>query len=160
MGEFYKSFSWNVGYWYSGSGKTFSIIEPFIRQHTSKGFAMVVYDYKFPTLARMLFYHYNYNKQAGRTPKNCKFLLSILLMWNISRRVNPIQKKYIATMGAASETAATLIESLQKGKSESGGEALMTFSRLLPKTFSLLLSIFLFVIEMVSIRICLMSWLF
>ena len=59
--------TWVIGT--PGSGKTFSIIEPFIRQHTSKGFAMVVYDYKFPTLARMLFYHYNYNKQAGRTPK-------------------------------------------------------------------------------------------
>ena len=33
-----------------GSGKTFSIIEPFIRQHSAKGFSMVVYDYKFPTL--------------------------------------------------------------------------------------------------------------
>lgn len=30
-----------------GSGKTMSIIEPFIRQHSAKGFAMVVYDYKF-----------------------------------------------------------------------------------------------------------------
>ena len=31
-----------------GSGKTFSVIEPFIRQHSAKGFSMVVYDYKFP----------------------------------------------------------------------------------------------------------------
>lgn len=111
--------TWVIGT--PGSGKTFSIIEPFIRQHTSKGFAMVVYDYKFPTLARMLFYHYNYNKQAGRTPKNCKFHIINFTDVEYSRRVNPIQKKYIATMGAASETAATLIESLQKGKSESGG---------------------------------------
>jgi len=39
--------TWVVGT--PGSGKTFSIIEPFIRQHSAKGFAMVVYDYKFPT---------------------------------------------------------------------------------------------------------------
>lgn len=37
--------TWVVGT--PGSGKTFSIIEPFIRQHSEKGFAMVVYDYKF-----------------------------------------------------------------------------------------------------------------
>lgn len=37
--------TWVVGT--PGSGKTFSIIEPFIRQHSAKGFAMVVYDYKF-----------------------------------------------------------------------------------------------------------------
>ena len=35
---------WVVGT--SGSCKTFSVIEPFIRQHSKKGFAMVVYDYK------------------------------------------------------------------------------------------------------------------
>lgn len=37
--------TWVVGT--PGSGKTFSIIEPYIRQHSAKGFAMVVYDYKF-----------------------------------------------------------------------------------------------------------------
>lgn len=47
--------TWVVGT--PGSGKTFSIIEPFIRQHSAKGFAMVVYDYKFPTLATKLYYH-------------------------------------------------------------------------------------------------------
>ena len=47
--------TWVVGT--PGSGKTFSIIEPFIRQHSKKGFAMVVYDYKFPTLATKLYYH-------------------------------------------------------------------------------------------------------
>ena len=45
--------TWVVGT--PGSGKTFSIIEPFIRQHSAKGFAMVVYDYKFPTLAQKLY---------------------------------------------------------------------------------------------------------
>ena len=37
--------TWVVGT--PGSGKTFSIIEPYLRQHSAKGFAMVVYDYKF-----------------------------------------------------------------------------------------------------------------
>ena len=41
-----------------GSGKSFGIIDPFIRQHSAKGFAMMVYDYKFPALARNLFYQY------------------------------------------------------------------------------------------------------
>jgi len=38
-----------------------------------------------------------------------------------SRRVNPIQQKYINNLAAAQETAETLIESLQKGKKEGGG---------------------------------------
>ena len=63
--------TWVVGT--PGSGKTFSIIEPFIRQHSAKGFAMVVYDYKFPTLATKLYYHYKLNEKLGRVPKGCKF---------------------------------------------------------------------------------------
>ncbi len=38
-----------------------------------------------------------------------------------SRRVNPIQQKYISNLAAAQETAETLIDSLQKGKKEGGG---------------------------------------
>ena len=97
--------TWVVGT--PGSGKTFSIIEPFIRQHSAKGFAMVVYDYKFPTLATKLYYHYKKNQKEGKLPKGCKF--------------NPIQQKYIGNLAAASETAETLLESLQKGKKEGGG---------------------------------------
>ena len=111
--------TWVVGT--PGSGKTFSIIEPFIRQHSAKGFAMVVYDYKFPTLATKLYYHYLKNKQLGKLPKNCKFNIINFVDVEYSRRVNPIQQKYINNLAAASETAETLLESLQKGKKEGGG---------------------------------------
>jgi len=104
-----------------GSGKTFSIIEPFIRQHSKKGFCMVVYDYKFPTLAQKLYYHYRINKKAGKTPKNCQFNMINFVDVRYSRRVNPIQQKYIPDLAAAQETAETLVESLQKGKKEGGG---------------------------------------
>ena len=111
--------TWVVGT--PGSGKTFSIIEPFIRQHSAKGFAMVVYDYKFPTLAQKLYYHYRINKKAGKTPKDCQFNIINFVNVEYSRRVNPIQLKYIGNLAAASETAETLLESLQKGKKEGGG---------------------------------------
>lgn len=111
--------TWVVGT--PGSGKTFSIIEPFIRQHSAKGFAMVVYDYKFPTLATKLYYHYLKNKRNGQLPKGCKFNVINFVDVEYSRRVNPIQKKYIDNLAAASETAETLLESLQKGKKEGGG---------------------------------------
>lgn len=111
--------TWVVGT--PGSGKTFSIIEPFIRQHSAKGFAMVVYDYKFPTLATKLYYHYKKNKKLGLLPKGCKFNIINFVDVEYSRRVNPIQSKYINNLAAASETAETLLESLQKGKKEGGG---------------------------------------
>ena len=111
--------TWVVGT--PGSGKTFSIIEPFIRQHSAKGFAMVVYDYKFPTLATKLYYHYKKNQQLGKLPEGCKFNIINFVDVEYSKRVNPIQQKYINNLAAASETAETLLESLQKGKKEGGG---------------------------------------
>lgn len=104
-----------------GSGKTFSIIEPIIRQHSSKGFALVVYDYKFPTLARKLFYHYTKNKRENKLPSGCGFKMINFTHVEYSHRINPIQKKYIPNLAAATETASTLIESLQKGQSNNGG---------------------------------------
>jgi hypothetical protein len=112
--------TWVVGT--PGSGKTFSIIEPFIRQHSKKGFAMVVYDYKFPTLAQKLYYHYKVNQSENqKAGRNFKFNIINFVDVEYSRRVNPIQQKYIPNLAAASETAETLLESLQKGKKEGGG---------------------------------------
>ena len=83
--------TWVVGT--PGSGKTFSINEPFIRQHSEKGFAVVLYDYKFPTLATKLYYHYLKNKNAkdSKMPKGMKFNMINFVDVEYSRRVNPIQ---------------------------------------------------------------------
>lgn len=111
--------TWVVGT--PGSGKTFSVIEPYIRQHAAKGFAMVVYDYKFPTLATKLYYHYRKNQTQGRLPKDCNFNIINFVNVEYSARINPIQQKYIGNLAAAQETAETLIESLQKDQKSSGG---------------------------------------
>lgn len=111
--------TWVVGT--PGSGKSFSVIDPTIRQHSKKGFAMVVYDYKFPTLATKLYYHYRKNMAQGNTPKGCKFNIINFVDVEYSKKVNPIQQKYIGNLAAAQETAETLIESLQKGQKGNGG---------------------------------------
>ena len=104
-----------------GSGKSFGIIDPFIRQHAAKGFAMMVYDYKFPTLARNLFYQYCKNKRYGHLPANCAFNIVNFTDVEYSNRINPIQRKYIPDLAGASETAATLLASLNKGGDKKGG---------------------------------------
>lgn len=113
-----------------GSGKSFGIIDPFIRQHSKKGFAMMVYDYKFPALARNLFYQFCKNRKLGRLPENCKFRIINFTDVEYSSRINPVQKKYIPDLAAASETAATLLASLNKGGGEKkgGSEAFFTNS--------------------------------
>jgi len=83
---------------------------------------MVVYDYKFPTLAQKLYYHYRKNLPANQKEgRDFKFNIINFVDVEYSRRVNPIQQKYIGNLAAASETAETLLESLQKGKKEGGG---------------------------------------
>ncbi len=104
-----------------GSGKSFGIIDPFIRQHAAKGFAMMVYDYKFPTLAKNLFYQYCKNKRYGHLPENCAFNIVNFTDVEYSNRINPIQRKYIPDLAGASETAATLLASLNKGGDKKGG---------------------------------------
>ena len=104
-----------------GSGKSFGIIDPFIRQHAQKGFAMMVYDYKFPTLGKNLFYQYCKNKKYGHLPENCGFHIVNFTDVEYSNRINPIQRKYIPDLAAASETAATLLEALNKGGDKKGG---------------------------------------
>lgn len=110
---------WVVGV--PGSGKTFSIIEPLIRQEAAKGWSMCVYDYKFPVLARKLFYHFEKSKAHGKLPEHATFNVINFVDVEYSRRVNPIQNRYISSVGEASETAVTLMEALQKGKSGGGG---------------------------------------
>lgn len=104
-----------------GSGKSFGIIDPFIRQHSRKGFAMMVYDYKFPTLAKTLFYQYCKNKRYGNLPDGCRFRIVNFTDVEYSNRINPIQRKYIPDLAGASETAATLLASLNKGGGEKKG---------------------------------------
>lgn len=113
-----------------GTGKSFGIIDPFIRQHAAKGFSMMVYDFKYPTLAKTLFYQYCKNRKAGRLPQNCGFRTINFTDVEYSDRINPIQRKYIPDLAAASETAATLLASLNKGGSEKkgGSEAFFTNS--------------------------------
>lgn len=113
-----------------GSGKSFGIIDPFIRQHAAKGFSMMVYDFKYPTLAKTLFYQYCKNRKAGKLPENCGFHTINFTDVEYSDRINPIQRKYIPDLAAASETAATLLASLNKGGGEKkgGSEAFFTNS--------------------------------
>ena len=113
-----------------GSGKSFGVIDPFIRQHAAKGFAMMVYDFKYPTLAKTLFYQFCKNRKTGRLPKGCGFRTINFTDVEYSDRINPIQRKYIPDLAAASETAATLLASLNKGGGEKkgGSEAFFTNS--------------------------------
>jgi len=110
-----------------GSGKTFSIIEPFIRQLLAKEFTMCLYDYKHPDLGKIAYYHYQLNKQEGRL-QNYGFHVINIDNVEKSRRINPLRADYITSQADASETAAGLINALQKGSKQDGSSQFFTES--------------------------------
>ncbi len=102
-----------------GSGKTFSIIIPYIKQHLAKGFSMMVYDFKYPDLAKVAYNHYLQNRLILKSHK-----FHVINLNNIvySRRVNPLKSDYIRTLADASEAAEALVEALRKTDRTTGAD--------------------------------------
>ncbi len=112
-----------------GSGKSFGVINPAIRQMIGKGFCLCIYDFKFPDLAKIAYYHYLVKKQKDLNYRH-QFNVINLNEVEKSKRVNPFKKEYIRTLAEAQEMAESMVSSLQKGGSSSGGgsEAFFTQS--------------------------------
>jgi hypothetical protein len=100
-----------------GSGKTYSIIIPFIKQHIAKGFSVLVYDYKYPDLSKVAYHHYKQNIQKNQ---HQRFHVINLNRPEKSRRINPLKAAYITSLAVASETAEALIHALKKSDKAHG----------------------------------------
>jgi hypothetical protein len=103
-----------------GSGKSFGVINPAIRQMIAKGFCLCIYDFKFPDLAQIAYYHYLLKKSKD-SGYQYDFHVINLNEVEKSKRVNPFKKEYIQTLAEAQEMAESMVSSLQKGGSSSGG---------------------------------------
>jgi len=110
-----------------GSGKSFSVVNPFIRQLIAKSFAVCLYDFKFPDLGEIAYYHFLQAKKKGFL-KNFKFHVINLTDVEKSRRINPLRSDYITILADASETAEGTVEALKKGDKASGSDAFFTQS--------------------------------
>ncbi|MFD0764493.1 type IV secretion system DNA-binding domain-containing protein [Mucilaginibacter lutimaris] len=110
-----------------GSGKSFSIVNPFIRQLIAKGFAVCLYDFKFPDLGQIAYFHYLKAKQAGKL-SGFQFHVLNLDDPEKSRRINPWRSDYIRTLADAAETAEALVEALKKGDRSGGSDQFFTQS--------------------------------
>ena len=111
-----------------GSGKSFGIINPAIRQMVSKGFCLCIYDFKFPSLAEIAYYHYLQKKKVDPNYKH-KFHVVNLDKVEYSRRVNPFKREYINTLAQAQEMAESMVSALQKGGASAGGGAEAFFTQ-------------------------------
>ncbi|MDR6943669.1 type IV secretion system DNA-binding domain-containing protein [Mucilaginibacter pocheonensis] len=111
-----------------GSGKSFSIVNPFIRQLIGeKEFAVCLYDFKFPDLGNIAYYHYLLAKSKGKL-KNFTFHVLNLNEIEKSRRINPWRADYIRSLADAAETAEGLVEALKKGDRSGGSDQFFTQS--------------------------------
>ena len=110
-----------------GSGKSFGIVNPFIRQMIAKGFCTVVYDYKYPDLGKIAYYHYLLAKQQGKCA-GYDFHVINLNDVERSRRTNPWRADYLRSLADASEGAEGLVEAMKKGDKSGGSDQFFTQS--------------------------------
>jgi len=110
-----------------GSGKSFGIVNPFIRQLIAKEFCCCVYDFKYPDLGKIAYYHYLLAKQQGKCEKH-KFYVINLNDVEKSCRTNPWRSDYLKTLADASESAEALVEALKKGDKSGGSDQFFTQS--------------------------------
>jgi GGDEF domain-containing protein len=110
-----------------GSGKSYSVVNPFIRQLIAKDFAVCLYDFKFPDLGQIAYYHFLKAKQQGNM-KDYAFHVLNLNDPEKSRRINPWRAEYIQSLADAAETAEGLVEAMKKGDRSGGSDQFFTQS--------------------------------
>ncbi|WP_340200118.1 TraM recognition domain-containing protein [Ascidiimonas sp. W6] len=95
-----------------GSGKSYSVIEEYIRQHIQKQFTMMVYDFKFPSLAKETHAFFQYYKSVYKIEP--KFTVVSLDDLHQSSFVNPIAPNLIRKAADAIEASQTVLFNLNK----------------------------------------------
>ncbi len=103
-----------------GSGKSASVIIPYMKQMLAKGYSMLVYDFKFPDLGKIAYYHYMVNCINNGALSNHAFHVVNLDNVEYSARINPIHSKYIQNLADAAETADAIVSALTKSDKSSG----------------------------------------
>lgn len=90
----------------AGAGKSFSVIEPIIVQTIEQGHAGLLYDFKFPTLAKIA------QGAMKRFPSDTKSYIVNFDDLTRSHRVNPIKPETLHTASNARAAAQTIIKNL------------------------------------------------
>ncbi|SEM75234.1 Type IV secretion-system coupling protein DNA-binding domain-containing protein [Mucilaginibacter gossypiicola] len=110
-----------------GSGKSFGIVCPYLRQIIAKEFCVCLYDYKYPDLGKVAYYHYLLAKQHGKCLKHSFHVIN-LTDPERSRRINPWRSDYLQSLADASESAEGLVEAMKKGDKSGGSDQFFTQS--------------------------------
>ena len=97
-----------------GSGKSFSVVLPFIRQHLKKGFSMCVYDFKYPDLSLVTYNHFLKAKKNGKLPDSTRFYVINFENIQKSFRCNPLAPQWMESPIDAFESSRTVLYNLNR----------------------------------------------
>lgn len=103
-----------------GSGKSFSVFNPFIESFIKKGYTMFMYDFKFPTLTRIVYNELMDDSSGYSVPP--EFFVLNFNDPQRSNRCNPLNPEFIFDVSDASEIADIVMQNSNKGKSKNSGD--------------------------------------
>ncbi|MBF1404760.1 MAG: YWFCY domain-containing protein [Porphyromonas sp.] len=95
-----------------GSGKSFAIVNNYIKQQIEKGFAMYIYDYKFPDLSEIAYNHLLTHLDAYEVKP--QFFVINFDDPRRSHRCNPINPTFMTDISDAYESAYTIMLNLNR----------------------------------------------
>lgn len=95
-----------------GSGKSYAVVNNFIKQHLAKGFSMYIYDYKFPDLSEIA-YNTLLNNMDKYTVKPQFYVINFDNPRK-SHRCNPINPEFMTDISDAYEAAYTIMLNLNR----------------------------------------------
>ncbi|EHO09875.1 conjugal transfer protein MobC [Myroides odoratimimus] len=103
-----------------GSGKTYAVINSFIKQQIEKGFAMYIYDFKYDDLSTIAYNHLLLHSNKYKiTPK---FYVINFDNPRKSHRCNPINPSFITDISDAYESAYTIMLNLNRSWIQKQGD--------------------------------------
>ena len=105
-----------------GSGKSYSVVLPFIKQHLQKGFSLCVYDFKYPDLSLIAYNYFLKAKKKGRLSGNTRFYVINFDDIRKSYRCNPLAPELMESPIDAFESSRTVLYNLNREWIKKQGE--------------------------------------
>ena len=103
-----------------GSGKSYTIVNNYIKQQIEKGFAMYIYDYKFPDLSEIAYNHLLHHLGAYKIKP--QFYVINFDDPRKSHRCNPINPVFMTDISDAYESAYTIMLNLNRSWIQKQGD--------------------------------------
>ena len=95
-----------------GSGKSYAVVNNFIKQMIEKGYSLYLYDFKYPDLSTIAYNHLANHKDGYKIPP--KFYVINFDDPERSHRCNPIHPDFMSDIADAYESAYTIMMNLNR----------------------------------------------